>query len=193
MEEIDNVLEVLQGLSNNELGRMLKELTCYAEIRLNKLGPGSKSEIDSLAGEDFAQEAFKRVIEGKRKWNRKKRPDLCEFLRMVVFSLIRNHSKMSISSPVKIKDLSEVDIDDSDSIGAELIDYSSPDEVLITVEKWQRIEDAFGDDMDGFIFFTDWLDAIPPRDIAEKYEQEVTVVYRKIKKGKGIITKIFAL
>lgn len=192
MAEIDDVLEALHVLSNSELGRMLKELTFYAEIKLNKMGFVPKSEIDSVTGEDFAQEAFKRTIEGRRKWNKTEYPDLCEFLRMVVISLIRNHFKKSVDSPVNIKDLSEVNIDDFDIISNELIDYSSPVEVLITVEKWQRMEAAFGDDMDGFIFFTDWLDNMPPRDIAVKYDQEVTVVYRKIKKGKGIIAKILA-
>lgn len=192
MADTGNVLEALQALSNKDLGRLLKELTIYAEIRLNKLGFVPKTEVDSVSGEDFAQEAFKLTIAGTRTWPIKEHPDLAEFLRMVVFSLIRNHFKKSGRAPVNIKDLSAVQIDDSDNVGTEFIDFTSPDEVLITVEQWQRIEMAFGDDMDGFIFFTDWLDDLPPREIAEKYSEEVTVIYRKIKKGKGIITKIFS-
>jgi DNA-directed RNA polymerase specialized sigma24 family protein len=192
MADTGNVLEALQALSNKDLGRLLRELTIYAEIRLNKLGFVPKTEVDSVSGEDFAQEAFKLTIEGKRTWPIKEHPDLAEFLRMVVFSLIRNHFKKSGRAPVNIRDLNAVQIDDSDNVGTEFIDFTSPDEVLITVEQWQRIEMAFGDDMDGFIFFTDWLDDLPPREIAEKYSEEVTVIYRKIKKGKGIITKIFS-
>lgn len=192
MADTGNVLEALQALSNKDLGRLLRELTIYAEIRLNKLGFVPKTEIDSVNGEDFAQEAFKLTIDGTRKWPIKEHPDLAEFLRMVVFSLIRNHFKKSGKAPVNIRDLNAVQIDDSDSIGTEFINFISPEEVLITVEHWQTIELAFGDDMDGFIFFSDWLDDLPPREIAEKYSEEVTVIYRKIKKGKGIITKIFS-
>ncbi len=192
MADTGNVLEALQALSNKDLGRLLKELTIYAEIRLNKLGFVPKTEVDSVSGEDFAQEAFKLTIDGTRTWPIKEHPDLAEFLRMVVFSLIRNHFKKSGRTPVNIKDLNAIQIDDSDNVGTEFIDFTSPDEVLITVEQWQRIETAFGDDMDGFIFFSDWLDDLPPREIAEKYSEKVTVIYRKIKKGKGIITKIFS-
>jgi DNA-directed RNA polymerase specialized sigma24 family protein len=192
MAETNNVLHALQKLTNAELGRMLKELTYYATININKLGLLPKSEIASVTGEDFAQEAFKRVIEGKRKWNTADYPDLCEFLRMVVFSLIRNLIKKSRKSPVSIKDLNEIILNDSDEVCTGFMDLTEPDEVLITSEYWQSIEVAFGDDMDGFIFFTDWLDDLPPREIAAKYSQDVTIVYRKIKKGKNIITKIFA-
>lgn len=190
MNEAENFLDALSRLSNEDLGRILKNIIDYAENVLDSFGFIPRSETDSSSGEDFAQEAFKRAIEGKRKWDKESHPDIAEFLRMVVFSLIRNHLKKSKKSPVLIKDFETEQFEDDEQY-SELAGNSSL-EVEVTAEQWARLEQAFGEDADGYIFFTDWLENMAPGNIAKNYGVEVDVVYRKLKKGKAIVKKLFS-
>ena len=84
-------------------------------------------------------------------------------------------------------------VDDAEDIDSqtELASLDDPEEIIISDENWKEIEKQFGDDSDGFIIFCDWIDEIPPRDIATQYSIDVKDVYNTIKKGKRIITKIF--
>ena len=186
------VLEALQQLSDEQWALILKKLTLYADYKLDNLGFQPRTEFDSVDGEDFVQEAIKRVIEGTRKWNIDKHPDFLIFLKMVVKSLILNHLKQSINSPVKITDISAIYNEEDQGGIVSYMEYASTDEVLISTETWQKIEVAFGEDIEGFIFFCDWLDNLSPKVIATNYNIDVTFVYKPIKKGKGIVKKLFA-
>jgi RNA polymerase sigma factor (sigma-70 family) len=187
------ILSILNQLTDNQWGVLLKQLTLYAEFKLDNIGFQPRSELDSLNGEDFAQEAIKRLIEGRRKWDPQKHPDLLIYLKLVVKSLISNHIKSSRSSPVRTKDLLEsMATEEGGEDGTSFVDYSNQEEVIVSAERWSEIESAFGEDQDGFIFFTDWLDETSPREIAANYNVDVNTVNNKIRKGKRIITKLFA-
>lgn len=189
MNEPDNFLEAITQLSNKELGYILKNITDYAENKLMNFGFVPRSENDSATGDDFAQEAFKLAIVGKRNWFKSQHPDIAEFLRMVVFSLIRNHLKKLKKSPVYSEDTQAQDFQDNNNFLDE--EYDSSSEVVLSDEDWNRLERAFIDDDDGYIFFTDWLNGVNPREMAENYQTDVTVVYEKIRKGKKIAKRLF--
>jgi len=190
MKEGNSFLEAISCMSHKELGDILKNVIDYAENKLDAFGFVPRSETDSVTGEDFAQEAFRRVIEGKRKWDSNTQPDIKEFLRMVVFSLIRNHQKKTQKSPVFIEDIE----DEGYQYSAQHLQaiVPSPHEISVTVEEWNRLENAFGDDLEGYIIFTDWLDNISPAEIAKKYNAKINLVYQKIRKSKGIVKKVFS-
>lgn len=189
MNEPDNFLEAINHLSNKELGNILKNITDYAENKLTSFGFTPRSENDSVTGDDFAQEAFRLAIAGKRKWFRSQHPDIAEFLRMVVFSLIRNHRKKSKKSPVFSEDTQTQDFQDNDNYQDD--EYNPSSELTLTDEDWNRLECAFIDDDDGYIFFTDWLNSVSPREMAESYQIDVTVIYEKIRKGKKLAKRLF--
>jgi len=183
----------LNQLSDNQWAILLKQLTLYAEFKLDNIGFHPRSELEVLNGEDFAQEAIKRLIEGKRKWDPQKHPDLLIFLKLVIKSLISNHVKASLTSPVQSRDLlSDIVIEDDAEGGTAFVDYSNQEEIIISTERWKEIERDFGDDQDGFLFFTEWVDEVAPREIAASYGIDVGIVNNKIRKGKRIITKLFA-
>lgn len=189
MNEPDNFLEVITQLSTKELGYILKNITDYAEHKLNGFGFIPRSENDSVTGDDFVQEAFRLAIIGKRAWIKSQHPDIAEFLRMVVLSLVRNHLKKSKKSPVLSEDTQSQDFQDSNSYQDD--EYDSSSEATLTDDDWNRLERAFIGDDDGYIFFTDWLNGVTPREIAENYQIDVTVIYEKIRKGKKLAKRLF--
>lgn len=204
MAATPKTLSLLQEITDNQWSIILKQLIIYAELRLTKIGFEPRTEVDFISGEDFAMEAIKRLFEGERNWNPSKHPDVLIHLKLVVKSLIWNHIKSSMKSIVSAQELpsaesekdphsvAEPDETDNPKTIVEHPDQESPLEIVISQEKWNQIEAAFGEDADGFIIFCDWLDEIPPRLIAENYNIDVTAVYNVIKRGRRIITKIYA-
>ena len=189
MDSPDNFLDTIKQLSNSELGNILKNIIDYAENKLTSFDLKPRSENESVTGNDFAQEAFKLAIIGKRKWFKSQHPDIAEFLRMVVFSLIRNHFKKTQISPLFSIDTQTLDFQDNDSFQYEEYDPSA--EVILTDEDWNNLEKAFIGDDDGYIFFTDWLNGVTPREMEEKYRTDVTVIYEKLRKGKKLAKRLF--
>lgn len=191
MHELDNS-SALQKIPESEWAKIIKVLTIYAELRLDKVGFTPRSEIDGVTGEDFAMEAIKRLLERTRAWDVEQFPDVQIHLKLIVKSLISNHLKKSKKTTVKTANISTFnDIDNENDWTTEAIENINPEEIVITKEQWDMIEEGFGDDVDGFIFFSDWLDDAPPRKIAEDYSIEIKDVNNTIKKGKRIIKKIF--
>lgn len=201
MTATPKTLSLLQKISDNQWSIILKQLIIYAELRLIKIGFEPRTEIDTVSGEDFAMEAIEKLFEGERRWDPSKHPDLLIHLKLVVKSLIWNHIKSSTKSIVDTQELlpakNEEDGDnmtetnDHDTT-IEYRDLENPLEIVISHEKWNQIEAAFGSDSDGFIIFCDWLDDVPPRLIAENYNLDVTVVYNVIRRGRRLIAKIYA-
>lgn len=197
-------LLMLREISDIQWISILKQLIIYAELRLTKIGFEPRTEIDAVRGEDFAMEAIMKLFEGKRNWDASKHPDLLIHLKLVVKSLISNHMKSSVKSIVNTQELLQTEgqknkdnhgeTDETGNIGTvnEYADQENPLEIVISQERWNQIEAAFGQDADGFIIFCDWLDGLPPRLIAENYVIGVTLVYNIIKRGRRILTKIYA-
>jgi len=81
-------------ITEEELKQYLKRLTLYAQNKFFKLGWARKGAYragpQGMGPQDVASEAIRRVIEGKRKYNKQAYPDFMIFLRSVVDSIISN-------------------------------------------------------------------------------------------------------
>ena len=74
----------------DDWGGVYQRLVLYAVRKTNNLSFIRGRGVLPLGRkpEDLAQEAFKRVFEGKRKWKPDQDPDICEYLMGVVDSLL---------------------------------------------------------------------------------------------------------
>jgi hypothetical protein len=184
-------LEKLQEVPPKKWGEIFKELVAYAESRLNKAGFQVRSEKDNVSGEDFATQAVEKIFDGTRKWDHNRFPDLLIHLKGVVKSLISSHIKSSSravvrKSPITTQSEFLEDVENSSDIP----DTENPEAILITDENWKALESGFGDDVDGFIIFCEWLDGTKPKDIATGYSINTTSVYNTTKKGIRLLRKI---
>lgn len=185
-------LEKLKAIPEKQWGSIYKKLVLYARLKLNKMGFERRTEIDNVSPDDFVGTAIEKVFDGTRAWDFERFPDIEIHLKGVVKSLISNHIKSSSKRP-----LNEQLFDRTDPIGSEVeisnhleIADKEDDGLLITEEHWTYIEGQFIDDDDGLIVFYDWLDNIPPRDIATKYNMDVNSVYNAMKRGKRVIASL---
>lgn len=191
-------LEKLQQVSEKEWKRIYKALVLYADLKLKIFGFEVRTEVDSVDAESFAAQAIEKLFDGSRAWDYERFPDLLIHLKGIVKSLLSNHFKASSKSIVKSKvntsnekdnntdEVTTVEIDND----LEIFD-NSPEEITIAAEKWAEIEASFGDDDDGCVIFTDWLDNNSPRDIAKAYGFDIKDVYNAIRKGKRNVKSLF--
>jgi hypothetical protein len=184
-------LERLQQIQPKQWRCVYKELVAYAEFRLWRAGFQVRSEKDSVSGEDFANQAVEKIFDGTRKWDFERFPDLLIHLKGVVKSLIWSHIKSSGRTPVKkTAAVNQTEFLEDVEGSLEILDPENPETLYISGENWKALESGFGDDMDGFIIFCEWLDGVPPREIAAKYETNVSTIYNVTKKGKRLLLKI---
>ena len=184
-------LQRLQHIPPKQWRCIYKELVAYAEFRLWRAGFKVRSEKDNISGEDFATQAIEKIFDGTRNWDFERFPDLLIHLKGVVKSLIWSHIKSSSRAPVrKTATVSKVDFLDEVDGSLEISDSDNPETLIITGENWKALENGFGDDVDGFIIFCEWLDGVPPRDIAANCNTDVTTIYNVTKKGKRLLLKI---
>lgn len=184
-------LEKLKLIPEKEWGAIFKKITLYGELRLTKIGFKPRTENDIKTPEDFATEAITKIFDGTREWDFVRFPDILIHLKGVVKSLISSHLKTSSKSIVKKETFAVANIAENIDACEDLVSFDNPEEIIISNEKWQEVEAEFGDDADGFIICCEWFDGVAPREIAKQYYIDVTTVYKKIRKGKAIITKIF--
>jgi DNA-directed RNA polymerase specialized sigma24 family protein len=114
-------------------------------------------------------------------------------LKGVVKSLISSHIKSSTRAAAVVRKASgTVAVEEAEDLGAAMDaeDTDDPEQILISDENWKRLETAFGEDMEGFLIFYDWLDGKPPREIAAAYNCDNTHIYNIIKRGKRLLQKI---
>lgn len=84
-------LATIQDLSGDNLLKLLKRLTLYADrklVRLRWRGIQGGAPPRGIQAEDLAAEAITRVIEGKRAWDQQEQPDVLQFLKGIVDSLV---------------------------------------------------------------------------------------------------------
>lgn len=191
-------LEKLQQVSEKEWKHIYKALVLYADLKLKIFGFEVRTEIDTVDAESFAAQSIEKLFDGSRAWDYERFPDLLIHLKGIVKSLLSNHFKASRKSIVKSKiDIHNEKDDNTDDFTTveinndiEIFD-DSPEELIIAAEKWAEIEASFGDDQDGCVMFTDWLDGNAPRDIADAYSFNIKDVYNSIRKGKRNVKSLF--
>lgn len=184
----------LKAIPEKEWLHIFKQLTLYADIKLTKMGFEIRSEKDNVGAADFAQEAIAKVFDGTRAWDFNRFPDILIHLKGVIKSLISSHIKSSIRAAAVVKKTtsSTAVVDEAEALEAanDAKDGEDPEQILISDENWKRLETAFGEDMEGFLIFYDWLDGKPPREIAESYNTDSKNIYNIIKRGKRLLQKI---
>lgn len=184
-------LDRLQQVPSKQWGCIFKELVVYAEFRLRKAGFEIRSEKDTISGEDFATQAIEKIFDGTRTWDFERFPDLLIHLKGIVKSLIWSHIKSSGRAVVKkTAAVGQTDFLEDVEGSSELPDPDTPETLAVTDENWKALESGFGDDLDGFIIFCEWLDGVPPREIAANYKTDVTSIYNITKRGKRLLLKI---
>lgn len=183
----------LKAIPEKEWLHIYKRLTLYADIRLTKMGFEIRSEKDNVGAADFAQQAITKVFDGTRAWDFNRFPDILIHLIGVVKSLISSHIKSSTRAAAVIKKASGTfAVEEAEDLSAaiEAQDTEDPEQILISDENWKRLETAFGEDMEGFLIFYDWLDGKPPRQISEDYGTDNKNIYNVIKRGRRLLQKI---
>lgn len=190
--------ERLASIDEKSWGLIYKELVRYADFKLNKAGFQIRTEKDSVDAEHFAALAIERLFDGTRSWDVERFPDVTIHLTGIVKSLISSHFKSSSRSIVKAGGKADEFVDnatdqnDSDELlSDDSLVTESPEELLIEVENWVAIEEAFGQNKDDHAIFCEWLDGTPPRKIAEGYEIRPLEVYNAIKRGTRIVRTLF--
>lgn len=183
----------LKAIPEKEWLHIYKQLTLYADFKLWKMGFEIRSEKDNVSAADFAQQAIAKVFDGTRAWDFYRFPDILIHLKGVVKSLISSHIKSSTRAAAVVKKASDsVKIEEAEDLDAAIDaqDMEDPEQILISDENWKRLETDFGEDMEGFLIFYDWLDGKPPREIAEAYNTDSKNIYNIIKRGKRLLQKI---
>lgn len=92
--------------------------------------------IGNITAEDVVEIAFEKILKGKRKWNKEKFPQFIDFLRVVIFSFIRNEKKRND----RVKEIGYYDVD------GEPIIEAYPEYIKVCLEQdfeSQLIEDDF--------------------------------------------------
>lgn len=193
-----NTLEKLKAISDKEWGRIYKELTLYSALKLNRFGFEVRTEKDSVDAQHFATLAIEKLFDGSRTWDSDRFPDLLIHLKGIVKSLLSSHfksSKRSIVSTQKdyqLESSCETEEEIFTAIYNDIEVYdSSPEEIMISNEKWLEMETLFGENDEAYLIFSEWLEGKPPRQIAEDYSQNVTDIYSIVRKGKQIIKSLY--
>lgn len=193
-----HTLDKLQAIPEKEWGYIYKQLVLYADLKLKRFGFEIRTEIDSVDAESFATTAIEKLFDGSRAWDSTRFPDILIHLKGIVKSLLSSHFKTSSKSIVSAQeDVGDQKDDTMDGgvnveINGELKVFDdSPEEIIIVAEKWKEIETSFGDDSDGFVIFSDWLDGNTPRDIASAYGFDIKDVYNSIRKGKRNVKSLY--
>lgn len=167
------VLKHLEAV--DDWGGVYQRLVLYAVRKTNNLSFIRGRGVLPLGRkpEDLAQEAFKRVFEGKRKWKPDQDPDICEYLMGVVDSLLSD-----------LLDKADYRHQDGRSVG-ELAGLSSSDGVSYDdcVEALIRIcEAASADDSDLDNVRQGLEDGMKAGEIADFFGIDVKEVYNLTRK-----------
>lgn len=186
-------LAALKGISDREWGIIFKKLVLYADQTLKKVGFTTRSERDSINGEDIAMQSIEKLFNGDRKWDCIRYPDVQVHLYWIAKSLISSQLKSSNRSAVRTQTISDqMETEEDLSFVTEMASDDNPEEALITQENWKCIESEFGVDELGFLILCEWIDELPPRTIAENYNIDIKEVNNALKRGRRIIKKVFA-
>jgi len=187
----EHVFIKLKSISEKQWGVIYKKLVLYADLKLKRLGFKILTEVDNISGEDFVSIAFEKLFDGTRQWDYNRFPDVEIHLKGIVKSLISNHIKLSSKRDKKVQTEIVVDFnDESTNMNTFEIADSDDEELELKDRHWNYLDNLFEDDLDAQIIFYDWLEDIPPREIAIKYKKPIKDVYNACRKGKRAIASL---
>jgi len=179
----------LKAISEEEWALIYKDLVLFAIYKLKELGFAIRNEPDVMLSEDLAQEAIAKIFDGVRIWDPARFPDIRIHLKQVVRSLIANQAKKSRNAVVSQANVRYTG-DDDEPETLDAVNEENPETLLINQQFWRQVEEAFGQAVEEFLIFSEWVDLQPPRQIAQNYNKTREEVYRIVKKGRKIVSLI---
>lgn len=172
-----------EKLNSLEWGEIMVKLYAHAIARLNWLGLKSEISMQGKEFKDFAHEAVTLLWEEKRIWDDSKEPDIVNFLKSVINSLIYNMVKSKEREVFTGEDLTEAI---NDSLFIDLM----MEERLIGDEFLEKIEETMYSDSEMWLVFSSLLEGLKPADIEDKYGIQIEKVRNIQKRLRRHIKKI---
>ncbi len=157
--------ELIQLLEEQDWRSLIKKLYAHSLYRLNWFGLNSESRMQGKQFKDFTHEAITLLYEGKRVWDYKKEPDLLNFLKNVINSLIWNLIKSNERKKLSNADL--LKLNDS------LFYDEMLEEVIINNDLIDKIEDTLINDEPMWLVFKSLIEGMKPSDIEDKYGLDI--------------------
>ncbi|WP_026754770.1 hypothetical protein [Sediminibacter sp. Hel_I_10] len=174
-----------QQLIEHDWVCIMKKLYAHSVYRLNWFRLNSESRMQGKQYKDFAHEAVTLLFEGKRKWDASKEPDLLNFLKNVVNSLIWN--LMKSKEREKLSDSIMLNFNDSIFFDEILED------IIITNDLIDRIEETLFQDEPMWLVFKSLIEGMKPSDIPDKYDidiKEVRNIQKRLRRQIKVITNL---
>lgn len=170
-------------LNAQKWDEIMEKLYAHSISRINWFGLKSEIRMQGKEAKDFANEAVTLLWEEKRHWDASKEPDLLNFLKGVINSLIYNMVKSKEREVFVDKDLSK---EINDSLFIDLMF----EERLICDDLIYRLEDTLLEDEEMWIVFKSLVDGMKPADIEKKYGIDIKTVQNAQKRLRRHIKNI---
>ncbi len=145
---------------------IMNKLYAHSIIRLRWFGLTSEKRMQGKEFKDFANEAVTRFLEGKRKWDSKKEPDLPNYLKGVVNSLIWSLYKSK--ERIELTDLDIIEVISDEKLLDKMIEAKIINDDLV-----DKIEDTLLHDELMWLVFKSLAEGMKPDDIEDKYGDSI--------------------
>ncbi len=175
-----------QKLESVDWDEILEKLYAHSILRINWFGLKSEIRMKGLEAKDFTNEAVTLLWEGKRKWDETKEPDLINYLKSVINSIIYNMVKSKEREMFLDKDLAD---EINDSLFVDLMF----EEGLIGEDFLDRLEETLLDDEEMWLVYKSLLEGMKPEDIEDKYGVDIEVVRNAQKRLRRHIKRLMNL
>lgn len=143
--------DVLQRLREQNWEEIILRLTRHALVRARrKFWPSGSKDLQTLLSgmslQDVVSEAITRVFEGKRKWNPIKYPDLLEYLKGVVDSILSDmvrseENRLMRPRPAMDNKSNNGCVDEDSHVSAGL--WNNPSDILSSPDKEAQKKETF--------------------------------------------------
>jgi len=178
------------------------ELTDYAVMKVKRLRwrTGSYESLpQGKTPDDLAYDAIEKVLSGDRRWNPNKNPNLLNYLKTVVDSLVSH--LVESEEHKRVQRLPEtkdgVDLEEMLPLDSRLLAHrpKNPEEILLEKERekqvWSKIIEAANGDIELEVLVEALKeDYAKPGEIAQEWQLDVKEVYQSIRKLKRRIAKL---
>lgn len=162
---------------------IMEKLYAHSISRINWFGLKSEVRMQGKEPKDFANEAVTLLWEEKRHWDDSKEPEILNFLKGVINSLIYNMVKSKEREVFVDKDLSD---EINDSLFIDLMF----EERLICENLIDKLEDSLLGDEEMWLVFKSLIEGLKPTDIEKKYGINIKVVQNAQKRLRRRIKNI---
>jgi hypothetical protein len=144
----------------------LEKLYAHSIIRLRWLGLTSQKRMQGKESKDFVHEAITRFFEGQRKWDPTKEPDLLNYLKGVINSLVWSLYKSK--ERIELSDLEITDIISDSKLFDKMVEAK-----IINDDFIDKIEDTLLNDEMMWLVFKSRCEGMKPQDIEDKYGDSI--------------------